>query len=94
MVENKSIVEQLKEFHNIIYDLENIEVEIEDEDNTLLLLILLPISCVHFKDVIPYGKEGTITLNEIQMIAISKEFSKVKDLNIDDIGEGLSITKE
>ena len=65
MVEYKSIVEELTEFHKIIDDLENIEVKIDDEDKALLLLSSLPISFDHFKGSLFYGKEGTITLDEV-----------------------------
>lgn len=65
MVENKSIVEQLKKFHKIINDLVNIESEIENEDKALVFLSSLPRSLEHFKDSILYGNEGTITLDEV-----------------------------
>ena len=91
MVENKSIVEQLTEFHKIIDDFENIEVKIEDDDKALLLLSSLPRSFEHFKDVLLYGKEGTITLDKVQTAVKSKEFSKY--LKIEDSGEGLNVSR-
>ena len=93
MVDNKSIVEQLTEFHKIIDDLENIEVKIDDEDKGLLLLSSLPRSFEHFKDALLYGKEGTITLDEVQTAVKSKEFSKSKDLKIEDNGEDLNVSR-
>src|SRR3954465_923163 len=93
MMKNKSIVEQLTEFHKIIDDLENIEVKIDDEDKALLLLSLLPRSFEHFKDALLYGKEGTITLDEVQTAVKSKEFSKLKDLKIEDSDEGLNVSR-
>lgn len=48
----------------------------------------------HFKDVFIYGKDCIITLNGVQAIVRSKEFSKVKDLKIDDSGEDLSVSRE
>ena len=65
MVENKSIVEQLTEFHKIIDDLDNIEVKIEDEDKAFLLLSSLPRFFEHLRDALIYGKEGTITSDEV-----------------------------
>jgi len=56
MVESKSITEQLMEFNKIVYDLANIEVNMEDRDKALLLLCSLPKSFENFKDVILYGK--------------------------------------
>ena len=93
MVENKSIVEQHTEFHKIIDDLKNIEVKIEDEDKALLLLSLLPRFFDHFKDALLYDKECTITFNEVQTAVKSKEFSKSKDLKIEDSGEGLNVSR-
>lgn len=50
MVHNKSIMEQLAEFHKIFDDFQNIEVAIYNEDMNLPLLIPLPKSFEHFKD--------------------------------------------
>ncbi|XP_058766276.1 uncharacterized protein LOC131639847 [Vicia villosa] len=72
MVENKFMVEQLTEFQKIIDDLGNIEVKINDEDKVLLLLSSLSRSFKHFKDVLLYSKEGTVTFNEVQTMVKSK----------------------
>lgn len=61
MVENKSIMEYLTEFHKIIDDLENIEVKIDDDDNDLLLLSSLPRSFENFKNSLLYGKKCIVT---------------------------------
>lgn len=90
MIENKSIVDQLAEFHKIIDYLENIKAKIEDGDKAILMLRSLLISFEHFKDVIFYGPECTITWHVIQTTMRSKEFSKVRDFKIDDNGEDLS----
>ncbi|XP_058784791.1 uncharacterized protein LOC131659650 [Vicia villosa] len=89
----KSIVEQLVNFHKIIDDLRDIDVKIDDEDKNLLLLRLLPRSFEYFMDTFLYGKEGTITLNEVHTAVRSKEFSNVKDLKIEDSGEGLKLLR-
>ncbi|XP_058747135.1 uncharacterized protein LOC131620136 [Vicia villosa] len=93
MGEKKSIIEQLMEFHKIIDDLKNIEMNIDDEDNALLLLSSLPRSFEHFKDALLYGNEDTIILDEVQTVMKSKEFSKLKDLKIEDSGEGLNVSR-
>lgn len=93
MVDNKFIVEQLKKFHKIIDDLENIEVKIDNDDKDLIFLSSLCRSFENFKDSIIYGKEGTITLDEIQMTMSSIYFSKIKHLKIDDKCEDLSVSK-
>jgi len=64
-VESKAIMEKLTEFNKILDDLENIEVQLEDEDKATLLLCVLPKSFESFKDTMLYGKEGTVTLEEV-----------------------------
>lgn len=86
-------MEKFREFHKTINDLKNIEVKIEYEDKVLLLLSSLPRSFEHFKGALLYGKEYTITLDEVQMVVRSKEFAKVKDLKINDSGKILSISR-
>jgi hypothetical protein len=84
MVENRSVVEQLAEFNKIIDDLANIDVVLEDEDKTFHLLSSLPKSLENLKDALLYGKEGTITLDEVQSALRTKEMTKMRDLKIDD----------
>ena len=93
MAENKSIEEQLTNFHKTIDDHENIEVNIEDEGKSHIFLSSLPGSFEHFKGDILYSKENTITLNEVQTTVRSKEVSKVKYLKIDDISGCLSFSR-
>lgn len=64
MVENKSILEKLTKFYNID-EFEDVEAKIKDENMAQLLLCSLSRSFEHFKDAILYGKEDTITLNEV-----------------------------
>lgn len=64
-----------------------------DEDKTILLLSLLPISFDQFKDGLLYGKEGNVTLYEVQTTMRSKELSNFKYLKIEDNGEGLSVSR-
>ena len=85
-----TITEQLTKFNKILNDLVNIQVEVKDEDKVLLLLCALPIS---FKDIMIYGKEYTITLDEDQSTLRTKELKKLKDLEFDDSGEGLSVSR-
>ncbi|KAK2362411.1 alpha carbonic anhydrase [Trifolium repens] len=93
MVENRSVVEQLAEFNKIIDDLANIEVVLEDEDKAFHLLSALPKSLENLKDALLYGKEGTITLDEVQSALRTKEMTKLRDLKIDDSGEGLNVAR-
>jgi len=45
-----------------------------------------------FKDTILHGKESTIT-EEVQVALRTKELTKSKDLIVDDIGEGFSVSR-
>jgi len=93
MVESKVIMEQLTEFNKILDDLENIEVQLEDEDKAILLLCTLPKSFESFKDTMLCGKEGTVTLEEVQAALRTKELTKSKDLRIHESSEGLSVSR-
>ncbi|KAK2414734.1 secreted RxLR effector protein [Trifolium repens] len=93
MVENKSIGEQLSEFNKIVDDLANIDVNLEDEDKAFHLLCAFPKSLENLKDALLFGKEGTITLDEVQSALRTKELSKFKDLKIEDSGEGLNVAR-
>src|SRR6266487_1786554 len=93
MMENKSVSEQLSEFNKIIDDLANIDVKIEDEDQAFHLLCVLPKFLENLKDSLLYGKEGTITLDEVQSALRTKELTKLRDLRVDDSGEGLSVAR-
>ncbi|KAK2370053.1 hypothetical protein QL285_083139 [Trifolium repens] len=87
MVEHKSVVGQLAEFNKIIDDLVNVDVNLEDEDKSFHLLCALPKSYENLKDALLYGKEGTITLDEVQSALRTKELTKFKDLKVDDVGK-------
>lgn len=66
-------------------------MKIDDEVKALLLLISLPLSFEKFKDTLICGKEGYIFFGGIQTGVRSNQFSKMKDLKIEDISEGLSV---
>lgn len=55
-------MKKLKEFHKIIDEQENIEVNINDEVKTLFLLSSLPRYFENFEDKLIYGNENNITL--------------------------------
>jgi len=93
MVESKTIMEQLTEFNTILDDLENIEVQLEDEDKVILFLCALSKFFESFKDTMLYGKEGTVTLEEVQAALRTKKLTKSKDLRIRESGEGLSVSR-
>ncbi|GAU47272.1 hypothetical protein TSUD_280950 [Trifolium subterraneum] len=80
-------------FNKIIDDLANIDVKINDEDQAFHLLCALPKSLENLKDALLYCKEGTITLDEVQSALRTKELTKLRDLRVDDSGEGLSVAR-
>lgn len=86
-------METFTEFHKIIDDHENIKLKIDDDNKDRVLLSSLFRSFENFKDVILYDKESTINLDEVHTFMRCKEFSKMKILNIDDSGEGLSVSR-
>ncbi|PNX65946.1 cytochrome p450, partial [Trifolium pratense] len=82
---------QLAEFNKIIDDLANIDVIIEDEDKAFHLLCALPKPFENLKDALLYGKEDTITFDEVRSALRTKEMTKMRDLKVDDSGEGLNV---
>ncbi|PON41343.1 Zinc finger, CCHC-type [Parasponia andersonii] len=89
MNEEKSISDQIDKFNKIIDDLENIEIKLEDEDKALILLNALPKAYEHFKDAMLYGREQTITLDEVQSAVKAKELPRKKEGKEENTGEGL-----
>ena len=47
----------------------------------------------NFKDTNVNGKEGIVTLEEVQAALKTKELTKFKDLRTDENGEGLSVSR-
>lgn len=76
MTEDKTVSEQIDVFNKIIYDLENIEVKLDDEDKALTLLNSIPKCYEHFKDAMIYGREQTISLEEVQSAIKAKELQR------------------
>lgn len=68
-------------------------MKLDDEDRALLLLSSLLKSFQYFKDVIFYGKEDIITLEEVQLTIRTNELTKIKELKIDDNDECLTISR-
>lgn len=77
--DDRGIGEQLDEFNKSINDLENIDVQLEDEDKAIILLNALPKCFEHLKDAMLFGRENTITIEEVQTALRAKELQKKKN---------------
>lgn len=73
MAEGTSIQTHLDEFNSIIIDLENLDVKIEDEDKAVLLIVSLPPSYKHFKEIMLYGNTETLSFEDVKSHLLSKE---------------------
>ncbi|KAL8549463.1 hypothetical protein ACS0TY_008341 [Phlomoides rotata] len=91
MVDEKHILEQLDEFNKVLDDLENTDIKMEEKDKALIILSSLPKSFENFKDIILFGRQGSITLEEVQVALKSKELYKVTDQASSSTCEGLTV---
>lgn len=73
MAEGTSIQNYLEEFNSIIIDLEILDVKIEDEDKAILLVVSLPSSYKHFKEIILYNNNVVLSFEVIKANLLSKE---------------------
>jgi len=89
MAEGAPVQKHLNEFSSILADLESLDVKIEDEDKTILLVVSLPPSYKHFKEIILYNNSNTISFEDVKSNLLSKDKF---DLHIHtDFGEGLVV---
>ena len=82
-----------KIFSKAIDDLENIDVKIDDEDKAILLLNALPKVYDQKRDAILFGREGTVTLQQVQSALRSKELQRSADPVNGPTPESFSIKK-
>ncbi|GJR98627.1 retrovirus-related pol polyprotein from transposon TNT 1-94 [Tanacetum coccineum] len=68
-----SVQDHLDEFNNILIDLENLDVDIDDEDKAVLLVISLPASYKHFKEIMLYGNRETLSFDDVKSALLSKQ---------------------
>jgi hypothetical protein len=90
MVEGTPIQSHLDEFNSIILDLENIDIKIDDEDKAVLLIVSLPSTYKHFKEIMLYGNNDTLAFEDVKSNLLSKEKFDL-DVHSADKGEGLSV---
>ena len=80
----------LNELNSIIMDLENLDMKIGDEDKTVLLVVSLPISFKHFKEIMLYGNHTSLSFENVKSNLLSKEKFDV-DSRSEPKGEGLIV---
>ena len=73
MAEGIPIQNHLDEFNSILIDLESMDVKIEDEDKAILLVVSLPSSYKHFKEILLYSNKETLSFEDVKASLLSKE---------------------
>ena len=66
IVEGTSIQSHLNEFNSICVDLERLDVKIDDEDKAILLVVSLPPSFKHFKEIMLYENHTSLTFENVK----------------------------
>nr|GEW19632.1 retrovirus-related Pol polyprotein from transposon TNT 1-94 [Tanacetum cinerariifolium] len=79
--------DHLDEFNTILIDLENLDVDINDEDKAVLLVISLPASYKHFKEIMLYDNRKTLSFDDVKSALLSKK--KYDDDMETESGKGL-----
>lgn len=69
-------MEQLDDFVKAVDDLESVDGEIKDENKAIMLLNALPKSFDQLKDAILYGRDSSLTYEEVLSTLKSKEFQR------------------
>jgi hypothetical protein len=90
MAEGTSIQSHLTEFSSICVDLESLDVKIDDDDKAILLVVSLPASFKHFKEIMFYGNHTTLTIENVKSNLLSKEKFDV-DSHSENKGEGFIV---
>jgi len=76
MAEKRILSDQIADFNKILDDLVKLEVNMEDEEKALMLLNELLSNYEHFKDVMLFRRDQTITLEEVQSSIRTKEMQR------------------
>jgi len=65
MVQGTPIQSNLNEFNSILLDPKNIDIKINDEDKVVLLVVSLPSTYKHFKEIMLYGNDDTLSFEDM-----------------------------
>jgi hypothetical protein len=71
-------------------DLKSLDVKIDDEDKVILLVVSLPPSFKHFKEIMLYGNHTSLSFENVKSNLLSKEKIDV-DSRSEPKGEGLIV---
>jgi hypothetical protein len=64
--EGTSMHSHLNEINSIIVDLESLDVKIDYEDKAILLVVSLPPSFKHFKEIMLYGNHTSLSFENVK----------------------------
>ena len=62
----------MNEFNSILVDLERSDVKIENEDKVVLLVVSLPPSYKHFKEIMLYSSSTNISFENVKSNMLSR----------------------
>ena len=90
MAEGTLIQNHLDDFNSIIIDLESMDVKIEDEDKAILFVVSLSSSYKHFKKILLYSNNKTLSFEDVNLVYCQKKKFDL-ELRSNDKGEGLNV---
>jgi len=90
MAKGTPIEKYLDDFNSIIINLESLEVKIKDEDKVIPLAVSSLPSYKHFKEIVLYNNNDTLSFENVKANLLSKEKFDLK-VRSDDKAEGSSI---
>ena len=71
--EGTPVQKYLNEFNSILVDLKSLNVKVKDEDKAILLVVSLPPSYKHFKEIMLYSNSNTLSFEDVKSNLLSKE---------------------
>ena len=90
MAEGTPIQNHPDGFNSILIVLESMDVRIKDRDKVILLVVSLPSSYKHFKKILLYSNDKTLSFKDVEASLFSKEKFNL-ELHSNDKGEGLNV---